>query len=235
VDSTALLVILIVLFVGLDAVFLYLITRRMGRPSPSIAFARSRGLAEIADGEGEGLGRKLRESLGVPHGEMYDIVRLPIAGVEAYLYSTLPERSSSYRRAAENRRQFIAVLMPLPIAGRLLIHPPIRPPLRGFKRRRLYRVFKAEDFGPVPGGALPAGIGRVFTVAAEGHRGGAGAPLSPRTVDPLRTGPRARGFAIVLSPRGFVVYVNPVFTREKEVGPFVDFAEGLARAFATGK
>jgi hypothetical protein len=104
----------------------------------------------------------------------------------------------------------------------------------GFKRRRLYRVFKAEGFAPVPEDALPAGIGRIFTIAAEGRRADIGAPLSPRAAEALRKGPRARGFAVLFSPKGFVVYINPAFSREKEIGPFVDFAEGLARAFAGG-
>lgn len=121
--STSLVIGVIVGFLALDILFYYLIIRRMERPSSSAAFARARGLSVVPDSEGPSVGLRLRERLSIPRGDLYDIVSLSVAEGEAYLYTTLPPDESHLPKARENRRQFIAVLKPMPAGGRMFIHP----------------------------------------------------------------------------------------------------------------
>ncbi len=230
--STLTVVIIIVAFLALDLVFYYLIIRAMDRPSPSAAFARARGFSVIPDSEGESVGIRLREHLPIVRGDLYDIVRLPLAAGEGYLFSTLPETDSHLPRTRENRRQFIAVLMETALSGGLLIYPPIRPPLAGFKGRRLFRVFKAGAFLPVPADRLPGLLAGRYRVRIENERADPGRFFTDEAAGALTGAPRRRGLALLVCRGGFVIYINPLLTGQPEAGEFYDFAKKLAGAIS---
>jgi hypothetical protein len=230
--STSTVVIIIVAFLALDLVCYYLIIRAMDRPSPSAAFARARGFSLIPDSEQEAVGIRLRERLPVARGDLYDIVRLPLAAGEGYLFSTLPEADSHLPRTRENQRQFIAVLIETALSGGVLIHPPIRPPLAGFKGRRLFRVFKAGTFVPISADRLPEALAERYRVRIENERVDQARLFTSETIHALTGGGRRRGFALLVCYGGFVVYINPSLKGEVEVGEFYDLTRGLVGALS---
>jgi hypothetical protein len=230
--STSLAIGVIVGFLALDILFYYLIIKRMERPSPSAAFARARGFSVIPDSEGESVGLRLRERLAVPRGDLYDIVRLPLAEGEGYLFSTLPMADSHLPRTRETKRQFIAVLTGTPIDGGLFIHPPVRPPFRRFKRRRLFRVFKTGAFLPVSADRLPGLPAGQYRACIENEAVDPGRFLTAGAVRALARAPRRRGFALLICRGGFVLYINPLLVRREEAERFYDFTVELVGAFS---
>lgn len=233
--NTQVVIIVIVAFLALDILFYYLIIKRMDRPSPSAAFARARGFSLIPDAEGESVGIRLRERLPLGGGELSDIVRLPLAEAEGYLFTTLPQADSHLPRGRENQRQFIAVLLENPLDGGLFIHPPFRPPFSGFKRRRLLAVFKTTTYRPVSADRLPPALAGRFRVLVESEKTDPGLLLTPGAVRALTNAPRKRGFALWAGPGGLIVYINPLLAQEGEVGRFYGFTAELARALSRGE
>jgi hypothetical protein len=231
--SIATAVIIIVVFLALDLLFYYLIIRSMERPSPSVAFARARDFSVIPDSEADSVGMRLRQHLPLPGGDLFDIVRLTLPGGEGYLFTTLPRADSHLPRSSENRRQFIAVLVETPAEGALFIHPTIRGPFAGFKRRRLFRVFKTGPFFPVPPDRLPISLPRSWRVRA-GHEGCDPRRFFTRGItDTLAARfPRERGFALLVCPGGIVIYINPLLTGIEEAGRFYAFIRELVEAIA---
>ncbi len=230
--NTSVAVIVIVVFLALDLLFYYLIIRRMDRPSPSAAFARSRGFSLLPDSEGESVGLRLRERLPLGRGELSDIVRLALGESEGYLFTTLPDADSHLPKSQENRRQFIAVMLEGPRGGALFVHPPTRPPFSGFKLRRLLAIFKTGSYVPVSADRLPPTIAERFQVRAEHGETDGATFFSPGAVRALTHAPRKRGFALWAGPGGLIVYINPLLTGEKEAGDFYDFVVGLVHVLS---
>jgi len=231
--NTTTIIVAIVVFLALDILFYYLIIKSMERPSPSAAFARSRNLSMVPDSEGASVGARLRERLPIPRGELLDIVTLVIPGGEGYLFTTLPDADSHLPKARENQRQFVAVFIDTGADGGLFIHPPIRFPLLGYKERRLFRVFKAGTFSPVPKDLLPAAMARRYRMRAEHPRPDLARLLTPEVANLLTIrAPRERGFALIIRPVGLVVYINPLVKDRQEAEKFCDFAAALAAALA---
>ncbi len=228
--STPLVIGVIVGFVALDILFYYLIIKQMERPSASAAFARVRGFSVIPDSEGISVGARLRELLPLGRGDLFDIVRLPLSVGEGYLFSMLPDADSHLPRTQENQRQFIAVLIQTTATGGLFIHPPIRHPFGGFKRRRLFGVFKAKKYLPVSPDRLPGPIAARYSVRIENEAADPGRLLTPDVVQALTRAPRRRGFAILVCDGGFVVYINPLLAGQTEAAMFYDFTVGLTGA-----
>ncbi len=230
--STQVVIIAVVVFLALDILFFYLIIKAMERPSPSAALARARGLSLIPDSEGPSIGLRLREILPLPRGDLYDIVSLsPVEG-EAYLYTTMPPDESHLPKARENRRQFIAVVRRTKADGRAFIHPPVRPVLGGYKRRRLFRVFKTGSFLPVPNDRLPKGISARFRVRVENEGVDPNTFLAGEASRVLAAAPRPRGLAVLVCREGLVVYISPLVKDVGEAGRFCDFVLKLADAIA---
>ncbi len=151
---------------------------------------------------------------------------------EGYLFTTQPDADSHLPKARENQRQFIAVLIKTPADGGLFIHPPVRFPFAGFKRRRLFRVFKTGAFFPVSADRLPPALAGGWRVRAEHEqsdpegfftREGIAGVLAARA-------PRSRGFALMICPGGLVVYINPLLKNQVEAGRFCDFTGELVEA-----
>jgi hypothetical protein len=229
--STSTAVIIIVVFLALDLLFYYLIIRSMERSSPSAALARARDLSVVPDSEGESIGMRLRQHLPIPRGELLDIVRLVLPEGEGYLFTTLPPADSRVPRSRENRRQFIAVIIDTSADGGLFLHPPIRFPLAGFKRRRLFRVFKAAAFFPVSAERLPEGLSKHWCVRVEDEGADPGRFFTREITNVLALrAPRARGFALMVCPGGLAVYINPLLSGDWEAGRFCDFTRELVEA-----
>ena len=123
------------------------------------------------------------------------------------------------------------MLIKTPADGGLFIHPPVRFPFAGFKRRRLFRVFKTGAFFPVSADRLPPALAGGWRVRAEreqsdprgllyrrdrGRPGGPGSPLTGIRADDL--------------PGGLAVYINPLLKNQEEAGRFCDFTGELVEA-----
>jgi hypothetical protein len=230
VNSTV-VIIAIVAFLALDLVFYYLIIRQMDRPSPSAAFARARDFSVIPDSEGESVGLRLRETLPIPRGYIFDIVSLPLPNGEGYLFTTLPPADSRLPKARENQRQFIAVLAETPADCALFLHSPVRPPLAGYKRRRLFRVFKTGEFSPVSADRLPPALARRYRVRAERPQPDLRGVFTDDLTNILAVrAPRVRGFGLFIHPGGLVIYISPLLKDQQEAGRFCDFAGALVTA-----
>ncbi len=226
-------VIIIIVFLALDIVFYFLIIRSMEKPSPSAALARARDLSVIPDSEGESVGLRLRQHLPLPRGDLFDIVRLVLPNGEGYLFTTQPDADSHMPKARENQRQFIAVLIQTPADGGLFIHPPVRFPFAGFKRRRLFRVFKTGAFSPVPADRLPPTLAGGWRMRAEHERFDPESFFTREVTDVMTNRvPRSRGFALMICPGGLAVYINPLLKDQEEVGRFCDFTGDLVEAVA---
>jgi hypothetical protein len=229
--STTVIIIAIVAFLALDVVFYYLIIRQMERPSPSAAFARTRDFSVIPDSEGESIGVRLRETLPIPRGDIFDIVSLSLPNGEGYLFTTLPPADSRLPKARENQRQFIAVLVETPADCGLFMHSPVRPPLAGYKRRRLFRVFKSGEFSPVSADRLPPALARRYRVRAERPQPDLRGVFTGDLTNVLTVrAPRVRGFALLIHPGGLVIYISPLLKDQQEAGRFCDFAGALVTA-----
>jgi hypothetical protein len=229
--NTTTAVIIIVVFLALDIVFYFLIIRSMEHPTPSAALARARDLSIIPDSEGESVGLRLRQHLPLPKGDLFDIVRLVLPGGEGYLFTTQPQADSHLPKTAENRRQFIAVLIKTPADGGLFIHPPVRFPCAGFKRRRLFRVSKTGAFFPVSADRLPPSLTGGWRVRAEHERFDPESFFTREVTDVMTNrAPRSRGFALVICPGGLAVYINPLLKNQVEAGRFCDFTRELVEA-----
>ena len=234
--NTTAAVIIIVVFLALDIVFYFLIIRSMEKPSPSAALARARDLSVLPDSEGESVGLRLRQHLPLPRGDLFDIVRLVLPAGEGYLFTTQPDADSHLPKARENQRQFIAVLIKTPADGGLFIHPPVRFPFAGFKRRRLFRIFKTGAFFSVAADRLPGALSGRWRVRAERERFDPESFFTREVADVMTNrAPRERGFALMICPGGLAVYINPLLKNQVEAGRFCDFTRELVEAIMKKK
>ncbi|MEJ2068196.1 MAG: hypothetical protein P8Y09_09695, partial [Deltaproteobacteria bacterium] len=200
-----------------------------------ISFARSRWLEIIPDDRGDDLKSRITGSFGLPEtGELEDIVRIPLSRGEGYLYTRVPDRStSSSTSSSDYKRQFVIVFIDIPMSQRTFVVQRI--PLKGRLAKTviklvLNRIFGAGSVELMEIDERFPDFGRVYNVFTEDVEEAERAVLTPDVMSVLMVHPRKKPANICFAPSGFGVMIEPMMKSAQEIERFVAWSENLARS-----
>jgi len=199
-----------------------------------LAYASTRGLTVLPEDTDGALARRFIEQMNLPvRGDIQDILKLPLAQGEGYLYTQRPEVSTSDTGGDASPHQYLVVFFPLALSGRTFLTPKF--PLGGAVGRKMIEMLLSHLFGVKDVSFVETErefpeFSKKVTVFSEDEDGARKLLLNTEVTSLILERPEKTILNMAVTPGGTAMHIEPMMRKPEQIDEIVNWSEKIIRA-----
>ncbi|MBN1882249.1 MAG: hypothetical protein JW885_08765 [Deltaproteobacteria bacterium] len=200
------------------------------------AFADSRGLSIQPEDTDGSLARRFVEQMNLPvHGDIEDIMKVPLPQGEGYFFTQSPDVTDSDSTSEGTPRHSLVVFSPLPLSGRTFLTPKF--PLGGSVGRKMIEMLLSHLFGVRDVSFVETErefpeFSKKVTVFSEDEDGARGVLLNEEITSLLLELQGKTIINMAVTPGGLAIHIEPMIKKVEQIEALVGWSEKIIRALS---
>lgn len=201
-----------------------------------LTFAAGRGLTVLPEDPDGSLARRFIEQMNLPvHGEIVDIMKIPLPQGEGYLYTQRPDVTGGDSVGEGTPHHYLVVFFPLALSGRTFLTPKF--PLGGTVGRKMIEMLLSHLFGVMDVSFIETDrefpeFSKKINVFSEDEDGARRLLLNTEITSLLLELQGKMIINMAMTPGGLAMHIEPMMRKVEQIEELVTWSEKMIRALS---